>query len=308
LPRRAAESLTSAVEHRLAVFRPSLQCRHSLPISPEARNFCASRDPEALMLDPKKLLNDLLGSQLPGSGGSVRDGATKVQQMAKDNPLATGALVAVLLGTRTGRNLAGTAIKLGGLAAIGSVAYNAYKNYRDGNNPAQTTEKQPELLPPPADTDFHPSQAPQGEAEFALTLVRAMIAAANADGHIDETERKRIADKLSLAGVGAEAEAFLLKEIQNPWSIDQLVAAAQTEAQRVELYTASRLTIEPDTRTERGYLDLLAGRLNLPDALIDHVEATIVSATTIQTGSAGPADATPSGPAPTSVPNVNPRW
>jgi uncharacterized membrane protein YebE (DUF533 family) len=80
------------------------------------------------MLDPKKLLNDLLGSQLPGSGGSVRDGATKVQQMAKDNPLATGALVAVLLGTRTGRNLAGTAIKLGGLAAIGSVAYNAYKN------------------------------------------------------------------------------------------------------------------------------------------------------------------------------------
>jgi uncharacterized membrane protein YebE (DUF533 family) len=135
-----------------------------------------------------------------------------------------------------------------------------------------------------------------------------MIAAANADGHIDETERKRIADKLSLAGVGAEAEAFLLKEIQNPWSIDQLVAAVQTEAQRVELYTASRLTIEPDTRTERGYLDLLAGRLNLPDALIDHVEATIVSATTVQTGSAEPADATPSGPAPTSVPNVNPRW
>jgi len=260
------------------------------------------------MLDPKKLLNDLLGSQLPGGVGDARDGATKVTQMAKDNPLATGALVAVLLGTKTGRNMAGTAIKLGGLAAIASVAYNAYKNYRDGNAPAQTPDRQTELLPPPADTDFHPSQSPQGETEFALTLVRAMIAAANADGHIDETERKRIADKLSLAGVGAEAEAFLLKEIQNPWSIDQLVAAAQTEAQRVELYTASRLTIEPDTRTERGYLDLLAGRLNLPDALVDHVEATIVSATTVQTGSTGPADAAPSGAAPTSVPNVNPRW
>ena len=57
-----------------------------------------------------------------------------------------------------------------------------------------------------------------------------------------------------------------------------MVAAAQTEAQKVELYTASRLTIDPDTRAERGYLDLLAGRLQLPDALVDHVEATVVGA------------------------------
>jgi len=46
----------------------------------------------------------------------------------------------------------------------------------------------------------------------------------------------------------------------------------------VELYTASRLTIEPDSRAERGYLDLLAGRLGLPDALVDHIEATVSSA------------------------------
>ena len=77
------------------------------------------------MFDPKKLLTDLLGSQLPGSGGNLRDGASKAQQMAKDNPLAAGALIAVLLGTKTGRNMAGPAIKLGGIAAIGSVAYNA---------------------------------------------------------------------------------------------------------------------------------------------------------------------------------------
>ncbi|MEZ5780450.1 MAG: tellurite resistance TerB family protein [Rhizobiaceae bacterium] len=251
------------------------------------------------MFDPKKLLTDLLGTQVPGTGGSISDTASKAQQMAKDNPLAAGALVAVLLGTSTGRGLAGTAIKLGGIAAIGSVAYNAYKNYRDGTKPAEGAQKQPELLPPPSDTDFHPSQAPQGEDEFALTLVRAMIAAANADGHIDESERKRIGDKLGLSGIGSDAEAFLMQEIANPLTIDKLVASAHTEAQKVELYTASRLTIEPDTRTERGYLDLLAGRLGLPDALIDHVEATITSATTLQP---------PASPEPTSVPSVNPRW
>jgi len=46
----------------------------------------------------------------------------------------------------------------------------------------------------------------------------------------------------------------------------------------VEIYTASRLAIEADTRAERGYLDLLAGRLGLPDALVDHIESTVVAA------------------------------
>jgi len=230
------------------------------------------------MFDPKSLLNDLLGSQIPGTGSTVRGAAGKASQLAKDNPLAAGALVAVLLGTNTGRELTGTALKLGGIAAIGGLAYKAYQNYKNGSNPKEAATQNTELLPPPADTSFHPSQAPQGETEFALTLVRAMIAAANADGHIDEQERKKIADKLALSGIDAEAEQFLNDEIARPQSIDQLIAAAQTDAQKVELFTVARLTIEPDTRVERGYLDLLAGRLKLPDALIDHIEATVSAA------------------------------
>ena len=64
------------------------------------------------MFDPKSLLNDLLGSQIPGTGSTVRGAAGKATQLAKDNPLAAGALVAVLLGTGAGRELTGTALKL----------------------------------------------------------------------------------------------------------------------------------------------------------------------------------------------------
>ncbi len=229
------------------------------------------------MFDPKKLLDDLLGSKIPGTESTVRDKATQATQLAKDNPLATGALVAVLLGTGAGRKVTGSAVKLGGLAAVAGLAYKAYQNYQDGNQP-DAQARQPELLPPPAETDFNPSQAPQGEAEFSLALVQAMISAAKADGHIDDAERKKIGDRLALAGLGAEAEAFLREELEKPLDLDTLVALAKTEAQRVELYTASRLTIDPDTRTERGYLDLLAGRLQLPDALVDHIEATVSAA------------------------------
>ena len=231
------------------------------------------------MLDPKKLLDDLLGSKVPGgSGSTVRDGASKVTQLAKDNPLATGAIAAVLLGTGAGRALTGTALKAGGLAAIAGLAYKAYQNYQSGNQPDAAKSGEPELLPPPSDTGFHPSQAPQGEAEFTLAIVRAMIAAAKADGHIDDEEKKKVGDRLALAGLGPEAETFLREELEKPLDLDELVSLARTEAQRVELYTASRLTIEPDSRAERGYLDLLAGRLQLPDALVDHIEATVSAA------------------------------
>jgi len=230
------------------------------------------------MFDPKKLLDDLLGSQVPGGQGTVRDKAGQAAQLAKDNPIATGAIAAILLGTGAGRSVASSALKAGGLAAIAGLAYKAYQNYQNGQQPAEAARQGPELLPPPSDTTFHPSQAPQGEAEFALTLVRAMILAARADGHIDDAERAKISDKLKLSGLDAEAGEFLNAELERPFNLDELVSAAQSDAQKIELYTASRLAIEPETRAERGYLDMLAGRLKLPDALVDHVEATVSAA------------------------------
>jgi uncharacterized membrane protein YebE (DUF533 family) len=229
------------------------------------------------MFDAKKLLDQFLGSQVPGAGGSVRDRAGQVTQLAKDNPLASIAIAGVLLGTGTGRQVAGSALKLGSLAAIAGLGYQAYKNYKAGQNPVETTQgTTPELLPPPTDSGFHPEAV---STDFALILVRAMIAASRADGHIDDAERARIMDKLKVSGLGADAAQFLEDELANPVDLDTIIGAAKTEEQRVELYTASRLAIEPKSRAERGYLDLLAGRLNLPDALVDHIEATVSAAT-----------------------------
>ena len=70
------------------------------------------------MFDPKNLLDQFLGSNVPGTQGTLRDKASQATQLAKDNPLATGAIVAVLLGTGTGRAIGASALKLGGMAAI----------------------------------------------------------------------------------------------------------------------------------------------------------------------------------------------
>ena len=230
------------------------------------------------MFDPKKLLGDLLSTNIPGTQSTIGEKAGQAQQMAKDNPLAAGALVAVLLGTGPGRAVAGSALKRGGLAAVAGLAYTAYKNYQNGNKPGTEPQTQEQaVLPPPLDNSFHPGNAPQGEDEFALALVRAMIAAARADGHIDENERQRILERAKMAGMDDEVAQFMEAELSQPVDLDNLVKAATTDAQKVELYTASRLAIEPKTRAERGYLDMLAGRLGLPDALVEHVEATVAA-------------------------------
>lgn len=228
------------------------------------------------MLDPKKLLNDFLGSNIPGTQGSLRDKAGQAGQLAKDNPLATGAIAAVLLGTGVGRELTGSALKLGGAAAVAGLAYTAYKNYQEGKAAKEVPAQEQEVLPPPLGSEFDIEAADNAD-EFATTLVKAMIAAARADGHIDEDERARIAEKLSMSGVDEDVQSFIRAELAKPVDVDALVAHAKTEAQRVELYTASRLAIEPNSRAERGYLDMLAGRLSLPDPLVDHIEATIAS-------------------------------
>lgn len=233
------------------------------------------------MFDPKKLLNDLLNAPVPGDGqGTVREKASQVGQLAKDNPLATGALAAVLLGTGAGRSITGSALKIGGVAAVAGLAYKAYQNYQNGQSPeaAPAPAGEQAVLAPPDDSEFAPQSAPQGADEFTLSLVKAMIAAARADGHIDDEERARIADKLAMGGYDEDARSFIRAELSKPVDMDTIVASAKTEAQRVELFTASRLAIEPQTRAERGYLDMLAGRLSLPDPLVDHIEATIKQA------------------------------
>jgi uncharacterized membrane protein YebE (DUF533 family) len=232
------------------------------------------------MFDAKKLLEQFLGSQVPGVGGSVRDRAGDAIQMAKDNPWKASALATAVLGTKTGRNIAGNALAIGGLAAIAGLGYQAYKNYQAGQAPATPAEAPTvttAVLAPPSDSGFG-AASPAQSNEFVLVLIRAMIGAAKADGHIDDAERALIFDKIKAADISGEAAAFIERELSQPTDLDALIAAAVTEEQRVELYTASRLTIDPDSRSERGYLDLLAGRLGLPDALVDHIDATVSSA------------------------------
>lgn len=93
-----------------------------------------------------------------------------------------------------------------------------------------------------------------------------MIAAANADGAIDQEERQRILDKFRDADLSAEEHTFLINELFAPASLEGIVSQISTEAMARQVYTVSLLAITVDTDAERAYLQTLGQRLGLSPA------------------------------------------
>ncbi|MHB8791250.1 MAG: tellurite resistance TerB family protein [Desulfobulbaceae bacterium] len=118
-----------------------------------------------------------------------------------------------------------------------------------------------------------PSFAPPADAAVtasgqndAVLLIRAMIAAANADGAIDQEERQRILDKFRNADLSAEEHAFLVNELFSPSNLEGIVSQISSEAMAHQVYGVSLLAITVDTDAERAYLQTLGQRLGLSPA------------------------------------------
>jgi uncharacterized membrane protein YebE (DUF533 family) len=129
-----------------------------------------------------------------------------------------------------------------------------------------------DVTPRAEGTAFLPAPRKEGDA-LSLALLRAMIAAAKADGHIDAGEQKKIFARLDEFDLDSEAKAFVVDELRKPLDIDAVVAAATSTELAVEIYAASVLAIDPDDPAEQAYLATLASRLKLDPALRASVEA-----------------------------------
>jgi len=176
---------------------------------------------------------------------------------------AGGALVSALT-SRKGRKYAGKALALGGVAALGGLAYRAYQSYQSGR------AERP-LLPR---TDFELATSPSGTSKSIL-LIRAMISAAMADGHVNERERARILERMRDLGLTASERAALEYEFQHPVSTIQLAAAASDVPTAVEVYLASLVAIDPDCVAGRRHLSELSNLLGLPAELISSLHASV---------------------------------
>lgn len=241
------------------------------------------------MLDVKNLLanidsNGLVGKMLGGM-------ATKNFAAG----LLTGGVATSLLGG--GKDTVETVAKVGGLALLGTLAYKAFGNYQQqkatGGNASIVdavkssasgmatqasglisgllagNQVQNASLPAPSATLANP--------DLPLAIIRAMIAAAKADGHMDAMESQKIMGQLESAGVGAQEKALLMQEMANSQDVSSIAAAAKTPEESAQIYLAALLVCDSQCAREQDYLASLAKALKLEPAFTASLQQELLA-------------------------------
>ncbi len=116
------------------------------------------------------------------------------------------------------------------------------------------------VMAPPANSNA--ANAPIG-AELAVRLIQVMVAAAHADGVMDQAEERAVLDKLRGVELSQEEKMFLLDELHQPKSVEALTAGINNPSVAKTMYMLAVASVEIDTEAERAWLDKLARQLSL---------------------------------------------
>ena len=151
--------------------------------------------------------------------------------------------------------------------------------------PAQTPGGPPPMPgsappPPPMPGSSAPAGPPPSPVETAgnqeaVLLIRAMIAAANADGVIDATEREAILGRLRTVDLSPEEQAFITEELFSPADLETIVSGVHSPDLARQVYAVSLMAIEVDTEMERQYMDALANRLGLDQTAVAEITRSL---------------------------------
>jgi uncharacterized membrane protein YebE (DUF533 family) len=130
--------------------------------------------------------------------------------------------------------------------------------------------------PPPSPKSIGSESVDTGKTgQEAVLLIRAMIAAANADGVIDEEERNRILKKFETADLSDQEHSFIVKELLSPTGLEDIVAQVKSPEMAKKVYSVSLLAIEVDTDAEHTYMNTLARQMNLNESDLNDIYRTL---------------------------------
>lgn len=195
----------------------------------------------------------------------LRSGQEQYRKAAESGDLAkygTGAAVggalALLLGSRRGRSLGGKALKYGSIAAIAALAWKAYQEHQAKQGASPT--------PPGPTAGFEALPPPQLELH-SQAMLKAMIAAAKSDGHMDDRERGLVDAELKRLDSDPATRRWVEDELRRPVEPAEVARVVGSPEMAAEVYLASLLVVDETSTMERAYLDELARQLQLAPEL-----------------------------------------
>jgi uncharacterized membrane protein YebE (DUF533 family) len=194
-------------------------------------------------------LGGLLGGLLGGGGGGGGG--------------LGGALGGALGGGGGTQSRSGGGTNYAALASLGMMAYQAYQAWQRSQASAA-----PQQIPQTANL----LAGPEVE-EHSHAVLRALIAAAKADGRIDEAEKHLISSEIGKHTDDPQLQQWLDAEVAKPLDPAEVAQSAQGDpAVAAEMYLASVMLVDDQQDAERSYLDELAAALQIDPDLQVHLE------------------------------------
>ncbi|SMF27094.1 MULTISPECIES: tellurite resistance TerB family protein [unclassified Pseudomonas] len=162
-------------------------------------------------------------------------------------------------GISQGRATGGT--HYAALASLGMMAFQAYQSWQRSQAaaPQQAMRTVDQLSGPEAEGHSH-------------AILRALIAAAKADGRIDEQEEQLIYAEIKRHTSDPQLQQWLDDEVSKPLDAAEVAQSAQDPAMAAEMYLASVMLVDDQQAAERAYLDELASALQIDPTLQVHLE------------------------------------
>ena len=235
------------------------------------------------MFNAKRMLDQLVQT-VQGAATSINTKSSQSQGGMFSNPALTGALsgagggllAGMLLGNQKTRKITGKVASLGGAAALGGLALNAYRNWQTNKSTATgVTQQNIPQQPQPVTLEFDNLTEAKQE-DHSRAMLTAIIAAAKADGHFDERERQIIQEQTASMD-DPEAKTWIQQEINKPLDVNQIAALATSPELAAEIYLASLIVIAEQNESEKIYLNSLAEKLGLEPQLRMEIEQQLVS-------------------------------
>ena len=211
------------------------------------------------------LLGGLLGGGSASGGGSAAPGGLGGLGGLLGGLLGGGGGLGGMLGGGGTQSRSG-ATNYAALASLGMMAFQAYQAWQRSQASAapQQTPQTANLLAGP-DIEEH-----------SHAVLRALIAAAKADGRIDQAERDRISREIGKHAEDPQLQQWLDAEFAKPLDPAEVAQSAQGDpAVAAEMYLASVMLVDDQQAAERNYLDELAAALQIDPQLQVHLEEQV---------------------------------
>lgn len=217
--------------------------------------------------DLKGTLDGLSRTLGSGSSGSSSGGGAGGIDLKS---LLGGGALGLLIGSKRGRKIGGTALKYGAIAGVGVLAWKAWQKAQQADGSVSNTGAGAAAEGEPLNRLSH-----QALEQRSRVLLQAMILAARADGHIDAREQAQIGEQIDQLGADAELHRWVEQQLQGPLDAAALAAQADSPQAAREIYLVSLAIIDEQSPMERAWLDQLAQALGLTPELVQALEAEI---------------------------------